>query len=225
MDDEYVFHGDAGEAVTFTTSTNAAAFDPLLTLYDPEGRVAVRDDDRADGRNARLYCVLTRSGRWKLSIRAETTVPGGYQIQAHLFRPGPGYEKWAANLPAENRAPEADSDGDGVPNLMTYALTPHDGAFTGIALHLTATRGAAVVRVPVPALMRQGVTLTLESSPDPVAVAWAVQAVRRPFETWISPANTALTLFPSGPGRQMLQMAMPSGSARRFFRLRASLTP
>ena len=224
-EDEYAFYADAGESVEFTTFTSHAAFDPRLTLYDPDGRVAGRDRNSADGRNARLSCALTRRGRWKLCIAAESFVPGGYQIQARLFRPGPGYQKWATRLPRESSAPEADSDGDGVPNLITYAMTPHGGTFTGAAMQFTATPGAAVVRVPVPAVMRQGVTLVLESSPDPAAAVWAIQAVRRPFEAWISRANASLTLFPLTLDRQLLQVAMPSGRGRRFFRLRASLDP
>jgi len=79
------------------------------------------------------------------------------------------------------------------------------------------------VRLPVPALMRQGVTLALESSRDPAAAVWATQAVRRPFEMWVSPADASLRLFPLSADRQMLQMAMPSGGARWFFRVRAAI--
>ena len=90
-------------------------------------------------------------------------------------------------------------------------------------LQVTVTPGAAVVRVPVPLLMRQGVTLALESSRDPAAAVWAAQAVRRPFETWVSPAEASLRLFPLSADRQLLQIVVPPGAARRFFRLRATL--
>ena len=226
MYDEYAFYADAGESVVFTTLNTSPALDPQLTLFDPDGRVAASDANGAgDGRNASLSAAFTRSGRWKLRIAPETDTGGAYQINAVLHRPGPGYQKWASRHPKESRGPSADGDSDGVPNLVAYALTPHDGAFDGAALKVSATPGTAVVRLTVPAQMRQGVTLALESSNDPAAAVWATMAVRRPFEAWISPANAALNLFPGSPGRQLLQVVMPSGDRRRCFRLRASLLP
>lgn len=226
VEDEYSFYADAGESVTFTTSTGDAQFDPQLTLFDPEGRVATRDADSAgDGRNARLTAAIDRSGRWKLSVTPEKLVAGGYQIHAQLFRPGEGYLKWATRLPQERRAPDADGGRAGSPNLITYALTPHDGMFTGAAFQVLAVPGGAAVRVPVPALMRQGVTLSLEASSDSAAALWATVAVRRPFAAWMSPADAPLHLSPQPPDRQLLQVTVPSSGARRFFRLRASLMP
>ena len=227
-EDEYVFHADAGESVVCRTLNPGGSLVPELTLFDPDGRVSARDaggDGDGDGRNALLSATLTRSGRWKLGIAAKTEAGGAYQISAQLYRPGEGYGKWSSHLPEGSRHPLADANGDGVPNLVTYAMTPHDGVFTGAAIQINVTPGVNYVLLPVPALMRHDVTLALESSANSAAAVWATEAVRRPFERWLSPSNASLNLFAGSQGRQWLQTVMPAGNTRRFFRLRASLTP
>ncbi len=225
-EDEYVFHADAGESVVCRTVGTSSSLDPQLALFDPDGRLAARDSGSAgDGRHALLSAPITRSGRWKLRIAAETGDGGAYQINVQLYRPGSGYEKWATRLPEGSRLPHEDASGDGIPNLVTYALTPADGKFIGATLQVAATPGASVVRLTVPALMRQDVTLALESSRDPAAAVWATVAERRPFAPWRSPANASLNLFPNESGRQLLQVVLPASASRRFFRLRATLPP
>ena len=217
MEDEYVFHAVEGEAVTLEAETPGSELDAALTLYGPDGRVAAR---AAAG--ARLSAALTKTGRWKVRVSAETDAPGGYLLRARLQSPGTDYAGWLAEQLRETSGTPDDVNGDGIANVVAYALTPYGYKLRGAALEVAAVPGVSVVRLPAPQPMRQGVTLAIETATSPQGV-WTVVAERKPFGDWRSPVNLALNVGAVNDGRQTVQVVV-NGGTKRFYRLRVTLT-
>jgi diadenosine tetraphosphatase ApaH/serine/threonine PP2A family protein phosphatase len=221
-DDEYSFHAVDGQTVALETVTPEGALDPALTLYGPDGRVAARDaNGAADGRNARLSCAISATGRWKVRVMAESDVPGGYLVQARLTSPGPDFTGWLAGRSRKESGLPDDADGDGVPDVVTYALTPHGVEPNGGGLRVTAVAGASVVRLTAPQPMRQGVTLAVETATTLQGV-WTAVLERRPFGAWRSPAGLTISTGPATDGLQWIQVVI-GGGTKRFYRLRSSV--
>lgn len=111
---------------------------------------------------------------------------------------------WAENasLPPDLAGPADDADGDGVANLIEYALgTPPMGGANPPFLNITPENGGAATVIQLPAL-RDDLIYAMETSPDLSAGSWA-------------PATNA-SLLPSDGGWEV--RASATGS-RAFFRL------
>ena len=153
--------------------------------------------------------------------------------------PPPGYADWTqTHFPNPNSPeaqPEADPDGDGLANLMEYALgtVPHsaDRGETSAALpakvHLPG--GEIVIEFTQQDLLPPDVSWALEQSASP-AGPWAPIALRDPGSSWqILPNAPEYTLTPTAQGDfTRFRFNRASGTApplRTFYRLTASLIP
>lgn len=72
VDDAWVFHGEAGAAVTIALTATTLDLDPELALYDPWGRrIAANDDiDWLFNLNARLAVTLPSTGAYTIVVSA-----------------------------------------------------------------------------------------------------------------------------------------------------------
>ncbi len=221
-DDEYSFQAVAGETLALETVTPEGPLDPALTLYGPDGRVAARDSNSAsDGRNAMIRVPVSATGRWKVRVSAESDAPGGYLLHASLTSPGPDFASWLAGRTAKQSGLPGDADGDGVPDLVNFALSPHGSAQIAGGLEATPVPGATVVRLKAPQPMRQGVTLSVETATAPQGV-WTTVLERRPFGAWRSPVGLTVSIGPVADGVETIQIVV-ARIGKRFFRLRVSL--
>lgn len=71
-DDSWTFSGEAGQTVVIELNAVDNAFDPQLTLYDPNGAwIAENDDiDGSSNRNSRIEVTLPTNGRYTIRVGA-----------------------------------------------------------------------------------------------------------------------------------------------------------
>jgi hypothetical protein len=72
VDDSWTFNGEAGQTVVIELNAVDNAFDPQLSLYDPNGAwIAENDDlDGSSNRNSRIEMTLPTNGRYTIRVGA-----------------------------------------------------------------------------------------------------------------------------------------------------------
>ena len=139
------------------------------------------------------------------------------------------YADWSATLPAGQRAPELDPDGDGAANLVAYALggapgAGGEGVAAETALHLVVAiadevageGGAAHVELTLPQPFARDVECVLERSGD--LGEWTSVATKRGAGEWSGEAPFAF--FDGNAETRTWRFASDLRGGRVFHRLR-----
>lgn len=165
-------------------------------------------------------------GRWYYMVRSvkrQTTASAAYDnlsqgIVAEVIVPEAGYTVWSAGLsdPSET----VDSNGDGVPNLLAYAL----GASSGMtpATPLLPRQDSEGFLVPFSGITEVGyeVQRSLDLS------AWHSVALKPPGEAWTLNAASGYShqnqISLGHPGGMAVRFSDASGPVRGFWRLRVT---
>lgn len=179
-----------GGSVSFlTNSTNDAK--STTTLFTAAGNYMLR------------VTVTDPTGR---SASSEVSV----MIEARDFLP------WITNQPGTNglTAPSDDPDGDGISNLMEYAL----GGFAG-----TADPSILPVRTITEVGGLSYATLTITRNPDVTGIIYQVEAGSNLVDWFSGPPHTVVVS--ETPSSLVVRDALPIGGdhPRRFLRLRVAM--
>jgi hypothetical protein len=203
--------------------------DPAVVVTGEFGEsVASATGGAGDGRNVRLEGEC-RSTNWhRLVVSAEGAGVGAYQVAVRITDPLGGLSGWTEREFPDGGAeamPEADADGDGLANLIEYALgrdpATYDrtDAFRATLDPAGGSAGAMVVEFEVPSPFASDINLQLEMSSSLAAPTWTSVAYKPVFGDWESPA--ALTRQWMREDLRRITIRVPGGPPQRFFRLRA----
>jgi DNA-binding beta-propeller fold protein YncE len=138
-----------------------------------------------------------------------------------IAAPSPGYEEWASALAVDSslRAPEADADGDGIANLLSYALFPTPGSATGARPRLR-PQNEAGIEVSFPFAGRSDLIYIIEYTARLDQPDWTPMAVRRFGGDW-ELSGTELAVFESSGEVVFVDGRSLNGSG--FWRLRVEI--
>jgi glucuronoarabinoxylan endo-1,4-beta-xylanase len=207
----------AGTVVGVVSATDA---DPLenfsYSLVAGEG-----DTDNASfallGSQLRSTAPLDHEAGATRSIRIRVTDMAGASFERAftimVLNDENEYADWAASLPADQRAPELDADGDGVANLVTYALG--EGGLT-----IAVEAAAAHLELTLPEPFAPDVECVIERSTD--LVGWTPLATKRGAAEW-SGEEPFATTDAEGERRVWSFAAEVGDVGRVFYRLRLVL--
>jgi hypothetical protein len=236
--DDFTFFGEGGLTLHVATLTpdpeENPLLDPAIELYSPSRNLIAQSSDGApDGRNAALTHSLSEDGRYRVRVKTETAGAGSYQLHARFEHPRGGYPEWRALHFPDGGAvgdPEADADGDGLRNILEYALGSRPDNSSGVdtePLRAGFPGGSALAEVieiafELAAPLPLDVNCHLEMSTDLASGQWFVVAYKPLFGGWASAAEVVVAR--TGPQHQRVAVLIPvnDGAARRFFRLRVT---
>lgn len=199
---------------------------PALEVRDHLNATVASDlSSAADARNASLNFTVPlipdcppEGCAWTVKVYNETAGSGEYLLHV-TEAPGPvdEYNTWAAlNLPAGQRAYDADPDFDGAPNLMEFLAQSPPAQRGSAPLSL---QPGGDLRIHLPANWETPVLATIEVTSSLASNSWTTVASHDGSGIWTGPGP----LPASAPGGGFL-VTMPA-AAPRFYRLRFQLTP
>jgi len=131
------------------------------------------------------------------------------------------FADWSAGLPADQRGPGVDPDGDGVPNLLAFVMGGASGhpLPSGQGMRASLADGRVFIEFslldPLPAELR----LFLERSVS--LVDWSQVAVKDGALAWTGAVSVETT--GGSDGREQIRVQADLGEGRAFYRLRAEL--
>lgn len=164
--------------------------------------------------------AATRSVRLRATGGDGTVVEGSLLVT--VVNRTDEYADWSAGLPVGARSATDDGDGDGVANLLAYALgfATGSGAPAG-ALPALAQDGGGAWRFgfALPASAPADIRYAIERSTD--LGTWQELAAKTGPAAWSGSA--AVLVEPAGTGRSRASIADDTSSERRFYRLRVKL--
>lgn len=152
-------------------------------------------------------------------VRVRATDAAGASVEAafviSITNDAGEYADWAAQWPAGQRAPGQDASGDGVANLLAYAL----GERAGDALRIGHRGDTSVVELSLPGVLPADVSLHLERSPD--LVSWEEVAARSVDGVWTG--DVLMTSTEGVGGGHLVTIPLALGEGRIFYRLKVEL--
>ena len=218
QEDVYEFFGEAGQTVEVVVEAGLGELEPVVALCAPEGGICAAGGGGA-GRQAKVEEVLGETGWWKVKVTAATAGGGQYRVRVRVENPGPGYGEWSQGLAVGG--PQDDPDGDGLVNLVEYALGTEAGRSDGQALEVRRTRDGVAVSFAVPSPPRPGVELSVEAAAELTGDGWFALAARGAVGDWEADPYAQVVTSGLGEGRRRVTLTVPASEERLFFRLRA----
>ncbi len=152
-------------------------------------------------------------------VRVRATDASGASIEAafviSILNDPEEYADWSAQWPVGLRAPGQDANGDGVLNLLAYALG--DAART--TLRISRHEGASMVELHLPESLPGDVTLRVEHSLD--LAVWQEVAARSEAGSWTG--EGVLLTSDGTAGDVVVTLPLAPEENRVFYRLRVEL--
>lgn len=205
----------------FTSNTPATGNE----LWQSDGTLAGTSGfDIEPGAASSFPSLITPVATWRGTVAFFAAATTGHNLELWVTPPttGNAYSAWSA-ANANNVSPEGDPDGDGIPNLLEWALglSPGepDGAPVAMALSGAAASATFKTLTPVPA----GLSYFIETTPN-LMTPW-VSAVRIDslgVHELVAGAVTVTGPVPGPkPGTQCFTATLPAG-AMGFVRVRVT---
>lgn len=136
--------------------------------------------------------------------------PAALTVNYYTEVPQFTYDRWTADFP-DLGAPGDDDDGDGIANLMEYALGSHPQGGPG------STPPAALLE-----LSGSELAFTWQQSSTALGITSTAEWSDNTAGPWTAAATAAQIIADDGTWRT-LRVSLPAGSGRRFVRLRVQL--